>query len=178
MAAQIDNTPTATQKGAPLPAQNQCANQSSHGAGNNSRNPKRLNHIPKINRHKIAWSRHSSLATSHCFLATLGDGHAVPSIFDVTPAPSTNVEKLMDTVSRASSAPTNVTSQCYVSRFERAGWSPSLLRAVTCSLVTVFFIDTHDEENSRLTSTESTRSQKFHRYTFDMLRTQKGGSKG
>ena len=120
-------------------------------------------------------TRHSSLAT---VFSTLGDGHARPSIFAVTPAPSTNVEKLMGTVSCASSAPTNVTSQCYVSRFERAGWSPSLLRAVTCSLVTVFFIDTHDEEKSGLTSTESTRSQNFHRYTFDMLRTQKGGPKG
>ena len=107
--------------------------------------------------------------------SALIDGHARPSIFAVTPGASTNVEKLMDTLRRASSAPINVTSRCYVPRFERAGWSPSLLRAVTCSLVTAVFIDTHDEENSMLTSTESTRSQNFHRYTFDMLRTHKGG---
>src|SRR5690242_19055682 len=45
-----------------------------------------------------AFASHLSLATSHCFLATLGDGHTMPSIFAATPSASTNVEKLMDTL--------------------------------------------------------------------------------
>ena len=54
MAAQIDNVPTATQKGAPNRVPTQLINQSSHGAGSNSRNSRRISYIPKINRHKTS----------------------------------------------------------------------------------------------------------------------------
>jgi hypothetical protein len=47
-------------------------------------------------------------------LTALGDGHAMPSIFAVTPAASVNVGKLMDTLFRASSAPINVTARCNI----------------------------------------------------------------
>lgn len=55
MAATIDNTTPTTQKGASNQAQSQHENQSSHGAGNNSRKARRISNFPKINRHKITW---------------------------------------------------------------------------------------------------------------------------
>jgi hypothetical protein len=45
---------------------------------------------------------------------TLGDGHTMPSKNAATPSASTKVEKLMDTLFRASSAPLHVTSRCNV----------------------------------------------------------------
>ena len=82
---------------------------------------------------------------------TLADGHAMPSIFAVTPAPSTKVEKLMDT-------DFYVTFRCNV-----------LLRIHRPVTRHRILIDTHDEENLGLSSTESARSQNFDRYTFDMF---------
>src|SRR5690348_3970897 len=127
MATKIDSTTHSTQKGAPNRLLKQTTNQSSHEPNKISRNFRRISHFPKINRHKIthsipsaplsqsftlgsgrssAFASHSSLAcpesrraTSHCFLATLVDGHTVPSKIAVTPAASTKVEKLMDTLS-------------------------------------------------------------------------------
>ena len=93
MAAKIDNTPTPKQKGAPsLPP-----HQSSHVLRNNLSKPPRISHFPKINRHKIALSRHSPLVTRHCSSTTLADGHAGPSIFAVTRIASIKVQKLMGT---------------------------------------------------------------------------------
>jgi hypothetical protein len=100
MAATIANTPTSTQKGAPLPLFNEPrferanqsrferVRQSSHGAGNNPRNSRRISRFPKINRHKIP-----------CFVTsmTLWQGFTSTTLGG-----------------RASSAPINVTSQCYV----------------------------------------------------------------
>ena len=100
-------------------------------------------------------------------LTTLGDGHAVPSISAVTPATSTKVEKLMDTVF-------NVTSRCNMLLHAAAPVRSSRIPLTAVSI----FIDTHDEENSGLTSTESARSQNFDRYTFDMSgKRKKGGSR-
>src|SRR5690348_12533775 len=107
MRAQIDNTTPTTPKGAPNRLLNQptnqshfeCANRSSHGASNNSRNSRRISHFPKINRHKITHSMISVALWPSLALTTLVDGHTVPSKNAATPSASTKVEKLMDTLS-------------------------------------------------------------------------------
>jgi hypothetical protein len=140
MTAQIDNTPTATQKGALLPVFNQPrferANQSSHAPGNISRNPCRFSYIPKINRHEIPYSaacyvllragsgsslvtRHSSLATVFHTLGSrassaLIDGHTMPSENAATPAASTKPPKLMDTLFALVALRFDVTSRCNI----------------------------------------------------------------
>ena len=104
---------------------------------------------------------------------TLGDGHTVPSENAVTRAASTKVEKLMDTLSD----PFRIGILSGATRAKYLSGPTPLLHAVMCSLATAFFIDTHDEQNSRLTSTESARSQNFHRYTFGILRKHKSAKK-
>jgi hypothetical protein len=102
---------------------------------------------------------------------TLGDGHTMPSIFAATPSPSTKVEKLMDTLFRDSSAPINVTSRCYVSRFERASW---LLRAESGRNHRGLFSTRVLRKESRKFSSIN-KSAKTSRHTFDMFGTQRGG---
>jgi hypothetical protein len=122
MATKIDNATAPIPKRAPSrPEDKSCferVNQSSRGPNKTSRNLRRINHIPKINRvstasirrisnaqgecHKIAHSpifSAASRAHDSLLLSTLADGHAMPSKITATPAASTKVEKLMDTLS-------------------------------------------------------------------------------
>jgi hypothetical protein len=184
MAAQIDNTSTPTQKGARNRAQNRRANQSSHGAGNNSRNPRRISNITKINRHKIEHSALSAPLSQSITLGALGgrassaqiNGHTVPSENAATPLLPAKVGKLMDTLSRLSSAPINVTSRCNMllrgaRTKDLSAGSPTRCgpaqRAERCREI-VFLVDTPVEIEKGFSPSESTTSPKLSRYTFDM----------
>jgi hypothetical protein len=192
MTATIDNTSTPTQKGAPNRAQNRRANQSSHGAGNNSRNPRRISNITKINGHKIKHSATSAPLSQSITLSALGgracsaqiDGHTMPSENAATPSSSAKVAKLMDTLPRLSSAPINVTSLCNIAVTSRcnmllrggrtkdlsAGWSTrcGLAQSAERCREIVFLVDTPVEIEKGFSPSESTTSPKLSRYTFDM----------
>src|SRR5690348_16714080 len=111
MADRNHNTTPAPPKGASNQSPNQAhfdcanqarferANQSSHEPNKISHNSRRINHIPKINRHKITRSISLRPRPSSITLTTLGDGHTMPSKTAATPSAPTKVEKLMDTLS-------------------------------------------------------------------------------
>ena len=95
MFPQNHRTAIPRQKGAPLrklrPGFASSNFYSQHVTSRNRRKPRRISYIKFSTRNK---NPHSSSIT----LTALGDGHAVPSIFAVTPAASTKVPKLMDTL--------------------------------------------------------------------------------
>jgi hypothetical protein len=153
MRAQIDNTATATQKGAPLnqsrferanQSRFERANQSSHAPGKISRNSRRFSHIPKINRHKIPYSVTSEPLWQSITLTALGGSACLPSA-------------CRGTDRQASSALTDGHVTADNSR-------------PTSSLDTLaFLLDTPVEIKIDSTLVESMRSPKTSRYTFDMF---------
>ena len=153
MAAQNHNTTHATPKGAPLPkfrpgfATSNFYSQ--HVTSRNRRKPRRISYI-KFSTRNI--NDHSESFT----LTTLGDGHAVPSIFVVTPAASTKVEKLMDTLCD----PFRIAILSGASRAKD-------LSALAHPRESAFLLDTRVEIKSNLIATESATSPKTSRYTFD-----------
>jgi hypothetical protein len=181
MAAQIDNTPAPTQKGATNRLTNQPINQSSHGAGNNPRNSRPITDITKINRHKI---EHSA------------------SFVPLTEERGKVIVFLVDTpveLEKGFSPSESATSQ-KLSRYtfdmvrERKKWALVALRvrqlnvtyhpgsrSEAVSRVTSHesrvtnYLDTRVEIKIESTLAESTTSPKTSRYTFDMLGNAKKG---
>jgi len=106
-------------------------------------------------------------------LTTLGDGHAVPSIFAATPAASTKVEKLMDTLC----GPFRIAILSGATPARRGGRAKDLSapcsgdhsRVTNHDLRRTNYLDTPVEIKKSFSPSESATSPKTSRYTFDMF---------
>ena len=135
---------------------------------------------------------HATLADGHTllpclraslppFIATLGDGHTVPSENAVTRAPPTKLENLMDTLSSGFGTPFCVKKakaglpQGMACLPRGRDLSPACPIPFGLSLTVerfreiVFLVDTPFEIEKGFSPSESATSRKLSRYTFDMF---------
>jgi hypothetical protein len=103
-------------------------------------------------------------------LTTLGDGHTMPSENAVTPAASIEVAKLMDTLSRASSASMDVTSRCYVA----VTYRPEMPMAAARSRSRGGLFPTRVPRKESCNSSRINKSAKISRHSFGRVCTTRG----
>jgi|SRR5690348_9267717 len=122
----------------------------------------------------------------HCesiTLTTLGDGHTMPSIFAVTPAASTKVEKLMDTLSAVFGSTFGAGKAKLPLALTQEGSAGGRAKDLSADRhiplrlsqrakrfrVIVFLVDTPVGIEKGFSPSESTTSRNLSRYTFDMF---------